>query len=170
VHEERVRARLRCRVDRGLRALEHLLILRGVLIAAACLVALMVSGCGSSPTYSTEAAQRAFSRHGLPLVSVTDQMPHTSNGSGLATLRNAAFVTRNGEDFLVLVLSDSHADKAWDAYVAVGPHSDSFDARRANVLVIADNGVSADARKRIVAALASLPDHGDRVATLRMRR
>jgi len=85
-------------------------------------------------------------------------------------LRNAAFVTRNGEDFLVLVLSDSHADKAWDAYVAVGPHSDSFDARRANVLVIADNGVSADARKRIVAALASLPDHGDRVATLRMRR
>jgi hypothetical protein len=127
----------------------------------------MVSGCGSSPTYSADTIKGAFSHHGLPLVSVTDQIPHTSNGSGLATSGKAAFVTRNGEDFLVLVLSDGEADKAWEAYVAVGPDSRSFDARRANVLVIADDGVSAEARKRIVSALSALPDYGDKVATLR---
>jgi hypothetical protein len=32
------------------------------------------------------------------------------------------------------------ADKAWAAYAALGPDSDSFDARRANVLVIATMG------------------------------
>jgi hypothetical protein len=129
-----------------------------------------VSGYGSSPTYSADAAKRAFSRHGLPLVAVTDQLSQTRNGRALATSADAAFMARSGEDFLVLVLSDGEADKAWSAYVAVGRHSDSFDARRANVLVIADDGVSPDTRKRIVAALASLPDHGDRVATLRVRR
>ena len=130
----------------------------------------MGSGCGSSPTYSADTAKRAFSRQGLPLVPVTDQMSQTRNGRRLATSGEAAFMTRSGEDFLVLILSDGNADKAWAAYVALGPDSDSFDARRANVLVIADDGVSADARKRIVAALASLPNHGDRVATLAMRR
>jgi hypothetical protein len=56
------------------------------------------------------------------------------------------------------VVSDGEANKAWSAYVAVGPAADSFDARRANVLVISDEGVGADARRRILSALAALPE------------
>jgi hypothetical protein len=73
---------------------------------------------------------------------------------------------RSRADFLVLVLSDRGADKAWAAYVALRPLPEAFDARRANVIVVSDDGVPPDTRKRIIAALAALPDHGDKVATL----
>ena len=69
-------------------------------------------------------------------------------------------------NFLVLVLSDSVADKAWSAYLALGPLPEAFDARRANVLVVSDDGVPPDTQKRIIAALTALPDHGNKVATL----
>ena len=75
---------------------------------------------------------------------------------------------RSGEDFLVLV-SDGEANKAWSAYVAVGSDADSFAAQRANVLVISDDGVRADTRKRTVSALADLPDRGDIVETFEAR-
>ena len=109
---------------------------------------------------------QASSRHGIQLVSVDDDLLPPRNGARLVRSGEGLLEPRSGEDFLVLVVSDGEANKAWNAYVAVGPDADSFDARRGNVLVISDEGVSADARRRILSALAALPDHGDNVATL----
>jgi hypothetical protein len=137
-----------------------------VVAVGACVLALSISGCGSSLTYSTDDANRAFGRHGIQLVSVDDGLLPPRNGARLVPSGEGLLQPRSGEDFLVLVVSDGEANKAWSAYVAVGPAADSFDARRANVLVISDEGVGADARRRILSALAALPDRGDKVATL----
>lgn len=137
-------------------------------VVVACAITICITGCGSSRIYSTDDAKRAFSRYGIQLVSARDGPLGTRNGAHLAPRGEGLLLPRSDEDFLVLVLSDGEADKAWGAYVAVGPDADSFDARRSNVLVISDDGVRADVHKRILAALASLPDRGEKVATLEL--
>jgi hypothetical protein len=90
-----------------------------------------------------------------------------SRKAGLNASGAKLFQPRSQDYYVVIVLPDDVAEKAWRAYVAAGPDANTFNARRGNVLVAADNSVSADTRKRIVAALAALPDRGDRVMILR---
>lgn len=52
-----------------------------------------------------------------------------------------------GQPFIVIVVSDATANKAWSAYESQ-PTSDSFDARRANVVVISDSGLGVRQRER----------------------
>jgi hypothetical protein len=64
-----------------------------------------------------------------------------------------------GQPFIVIVVSDATANKAWSAYESQ-PTSDSFDARRANVVVISDSGLAIRQRDRVLAAMSALPDRG----------
>jgi hypothetical protein len=57
------------------------------------------------------------------------------------------------------VTSDAAADKAWGDYDSQQT-SDSFDARRANVVVISDSGLAVRQRQRVLGAMSSLPDRG----------
>jgi hypothetical protein len=68
---------------------------------------------------------------------------------------------------IVLVLgSDAGAREAWADFVKVGPDANSFDALRANVMVVSDGGLSKQERRRIRDALDDLPDRGDAVSVL----
>jgi hypothetical protein len=40
---------------------------------------------------------------------------------------------------------------------------ESFDARRANVVIISDSGLAEPQRDRVVAAMSALPDRGEAV-------
>ncbi|HWG57285.1 MAG TPA: hypothetical protein VNT58_12280, partial [Gaiellaceae bacterium] len=64
-----------------------------------------------------------------------------------------------GQPFLVVVGSDGAVDDGWRDYSSQQTR-DSFDARRANVLVISDSGLAPAQRERVLAALSSLPDRG----------
>jgi hypothetical protein len=135
-------------------------------ISAAGTICLLLPGCGSSRTYNADELKREFDAHGVELVTPADRWLQP-RWVDLITNADQVLQPRSREDFLVLVLSEAHAKKAWSALVTLGPDSDSFDARRANVLVIADDGVSPDTRRRILSALGALPDHGDRVEIIK---
>jgi hypothetical protein len=73
----------------------------------------------------------------------------------------AVLSPRESSRFFVVVGSDADADAAWPDYERM-QDEDSLDARRANVVVIADHGPPPD-RRRVPAALQALPDRGDAV-------
>ena len=75
---------------------------------------------------------------------------------------DAYLVPKSGPNFVVVVANDAEADQAWSDYERL-QDADSFDARRANVVVVSDDGPPAREQKRIVAALAALPDRGSPV-------
>jgi hypothetical protein len=54
-------------------------------------------------------------------------------------------------------LSDAVADEAWGDYESQQTH-ESFDVRRANVVVISDSGLAVRQRDRVLAAMSALPD------------
>ena len=113
-----------------------------------------LAGCrGERPAYSTEEVVEAFQRQGYTLAA--SQFPEES-----AAAREGHLLTpRGGQPFLVVVGSDGAVDDGWRDYSSQQT-LDSFDARRANVLVISDSGLAPAQRERVLAALSSLPDRG----------
>jgi hypothetical protein len=111
-----------------------------------------VAGCSDRPTYSTDEVIDAFKRHGFTLIA--RELPgQTAAGEG------DLLTPRDGQSFTVVVTSDAAADDAWSAYESQQTR-DSFDVRRANVVVLSDSGLAARQRERILAAMSSLPDRG----------
>ena len=113
----------------------------GVLIVA-------LAGCGGGEAgYSTEEVIESFRKQGITLA-VGERR---EEGDILAPQGELEL------SFVVLVATEEAADEQWDAYVAQSDRR-SFDARKRNVLVVSDNG-DADPllRRRIRAALDSLP-------------
>jgi hypothetical protein len=112
-----------------------------------------VAGWGDRPTYSTDEVIDTFEQHGFTLIAheLSDQATVAAEGDLLAP--------RGGQPFIVIVASDAAADEAWGHYESQQP-SDSFDARRANVVVISDSGLALRQRQRVLAAMSSLPDRG----------
>ena len=127
-----------------------------VLVLAA--LAVVAAGCGTSATYDTDEVVHAFKRHGFALrngypFGSARETVDAHDGDLLIPTR------RSGADFIVLVISNAAADDAWRAYES-GQTPDSFDARRANVMVISDTGLSTSHRRRVLGALSSLRSHG----------
>jgi hypothetical protein len=130
-----------------------------VMLAALVLVAFTGEDYGRR-TYSPAEVAAAFAAQGLPL---TEWKPPT----GVRASEGAVLEPRKPEPFLVLVVTDREAADAWKGYVLVGPDTDSFDARRANVVLISDGGMSEAAKHAARAAMSELPDRGDRVGVIR---
>jgi hypothetical protein len=133
-------------------------VLRGLAVVAG--VALGVAGCGSSRTYSVDEVVSSFAKSGYPLVTI--ELPRGSR----AAIEGSALRPLDGGEVMVFVGSDAEAREAWADFVRVGPDADSFDALRANVMVVSDGGLSKHERRRIRDALDDLPDRGDAVSVL----
>ena len=128
-------------------------------LAVVATVALAVAGCGSSQTYSVDEVIASFAKSGYPLV--MSELPR-----GYAAIEGNVLRPRDGGDVMVLVLSDAEARQDWADFVRLGPDADSFDALRANVMVVSDEGLSKQERQRIRDALDDLPDRGDAVSII----
>lgn len=103
--------------------------------------------------YSVEETKEAFDRNGYVLVTpLVPQVPNLPEG----------VLAPKDQVFLVFVGTDAEADEAWPDYEGLQDEN-SFDVRRANVVVIADHGPPSADRERVLAALASLPDRGSAV-------
>lgn len=108
-------------------------------------------------TYSVEEAKAAFALHGYVLVDPgSSQFPNVPEG---VVIPEGYLVPRSGPSFIVVVASNSEADEAWPDYERL-QDDDSFDVRRANVVVISDRAPPSRDQKRVLAALAALPDRG----------
>jgi hypothetical protein len=114
----------------------------------------LASGCGGdSQTYSVEETKAAFTEQ--------DYVLESAYWFGAVAERDgqAVLSPRGGGRFVVVVTTDSDADGAWPDFERM-QDADSFDVRRANVAVFADDGASATDRARVLAALRALPDRG----------
>jgi hypothetical protein len=123
-------------------------------------VALGVAGCGSSRTYSVDEVIASFAKSGYPLVMI--ELPRGSH----AAIEGSVLRPRDGGEVMVIVLSDAEAREAWADFVRLSPDADSFDALRANVMVVSDGGLGKQERQRIRGALDDLPDRGDAVSII----
>ena len=130
--------------------------MRRVLLLAA--LAVVAAGCGTNATYDTDEVVHVFEQHGFTLRSgypfgSTRETVDAHDGDLLMP------TPRSRAEFIVLVSSNAAADDAWQVYESQQT-PDSFDARRANVMVISDTGLSMSQRRRVLGALSSLPSHG----------
>jgi hypothetical protein len=121
-------------------------------------LAIVAAGCGKSATYDTDEVVAAFKRHGLTLrngypFGSTREIVDAHDGDLLIP------TPRSRAEFIVLVISNAAADDAWRDYEPQQT-PDSFDARRANVMVISDSGLSTSQRRRVLGALSSLASKG----------
>ena len=124
-----------------------------VLVAAAALT--LLAGCGERSSYTADDVQKAFAGQGFDLVTPKALDQVLASGGTI-------FTPRTGESFMVGVGPNSEVDAGWAAdYERVGGDADSFDARRVNVVVISDGGLTTKQIQRVLAALASLPDRGE---------
>jgi hypothetical protein len=112
-----------------------------------------MTGCDDRTTYSTEEVVAAFQRQSYTLV------PRELPGEARAPGEGDLLTPRAGQPFIVIVVSDAVANEAWGDYETQQTH-ESFDVRRANVVVISDSGLAAHQRARVVAAMSALPDRG----------
>ena len=120
---------------------------------AIALLTIATAGCGESATYSTEEVANAFQRHGYTLV--VRALPQAT----VAAREGDLLTPRGGQPFIVIVASNRAADETWSDYESQQTR-ESFDARRANVVVISDSGLAPRQRTRVLAALSSLADRG----------
>jgi hypothetical protein len=96
------------------------------------------------------------------LSTVTVTMLVTPPVSQMPNLPEGVLTPKDHQKFFVFVGTDAEADEAWPDYERLQDEN-SFDVRRANVVVIADDGPPSADRERVLAALASLPDRGSPV-------
>jgi hypothetical protein len=129
-------------------------------LLAVAVICVSVAACSGddSPKYSTDEVVDAFERHGYVLV------PFDLPVRGTTPVPGSLLRSEGREPFAVMVGSDREADEAWSAFESQQT-DETFDARRANVVVSSDSGLRATDRRRILAALASLPDRGPEVLT-----
>jgi hypothetical protein len=125
---------------------------RHFLVIAVLTVA--ITGCDDSARYSTEEVIAAFQRQGYTLVTRL-----SFPGEATAPGESDVLSPRGEQPFTVFVLSDTVADEAWGDYESQQTH-ESFDVRRANVVVISDSGLGIRQRDRVLAAMSALPDRG----------
>jgi hypothetical protein len=124
-------------------------------VAAFALVGLVSACSGDAQTYSIDETKTAFAQQGYELeepawyTAVAAKAPKREGQAILAP--------RDDSSFFVVVATDSEADAAWPDYERQQTE-DSFDARRANVGVFADEGVPPGDRGKVLAALEALPD------------
>ena len=113
-----------------------------------------ITGCDDSATYSTEEVVAAFQRQGYTLVPLL-----SFPGNATVPGESDVLAPRGEQPFTVSVLSNGVADEAWGDYESQQTH-ESFDVRRANVVVISDSGLAIRQRDRVLAAMSALPDRG----------
>ena len=125
------------------------------------LLAFALAGCGAASTYDVEEAVDAFEHQGYTLKTAT-----FPDGTELSDGDARVLVpSRRRRAFFVWIGRDDVAAEIWADYERLGEGTGSFHARRANVLVISDRGLPVPERKRVMAALAELPDRGAEIET-----
>jgi hypothetical protein len=122
--------------------------------ALVVVLTLLATACGGGPgSYSADEVREAFSTEGYELV----EPPPDPSGFALNPWESSGHVLlapRDGSGFKVYV-GDASADEA--------STEASFEAWRANVLVLSDGELAAQDRSRIRVALEGLPDRGSPV-------
>jgi hypothetical protein len=114
-------------------------------VVATGVVLLVLAPADARETYDSEDVRRAFAGVGLPLV-----VPEWARSE------ERVLAPRNGASFLVTVQeSDRDAAEAHEDLTRMRA-GNAWDARRANVLVISDEGVTPKVRRQIEAALDAL--------------
>jgi hypothetical protein len=123
------------------------------------LLATAVVACTEDAPYRTEEVVAAFQRHDYALEEL--RFPDESVAAEQGDLLTPGGGRPAGQPFVVIVASEAEAeaDEAWPEYesVLVG---DEFAARRANVVVVSNGSFLESDRRRVLAALRSLPDRG----------
>lgn len=123
------------------------------------MLTIAAAGCGESTTYSTEEVAQAFQRHGYALV-VRKLPQQTFAGRPVEVGQGDLLTPTGGDPFIVIVArSNAFVDVFWPDYESQQSEN-TFDVRRANVVVISDSGLAAGQRARVLAAFSSLPDRG----------
>ena len=132
------------------------------LVVAARLIVALAAGCDDNgQPYSRGDVKQAFESQRFDLTAPMapdgplwlSSRPPPSESSSYS---GAIYVPRSGEPFLILVYDrESDADNAFQTLRSQAS-SETFDVRKANVLVTSDEGVTAPMRKRIRAALDAL--------------
>jgi hypothetical protein len=121
------------------------------------------AGCGgASQTYTVGEAKDAFASQGYMLESREIVVAEPGWFGYPPRDDQAVLSPRESPRLFVVVGSDADVDAAWPDYERM-QDTGSFDARRANIAVIADDGPPPRDRRRVLAALRALPDRGDAV-------
>jgi hypothetical protein len=119
-------------------------------------MAALVAGCGGGgKTYDRQQVSAAFERHGYRLTEW--EIPA---GSAAAQEGDLLVPIGSRPRFWVAVGTDAGAEEAWPDFEDQ-QDADSFDARRVNVMVVSDGGMSAGQIERVLAALRSLGSQGE---------
>jgi len=118
---------------------------------AVLLLAGLVAGCDDDQKYSRTDVERAFHSKGLDLTADMS-FPPAPKGSFSGT----AYSLERGPGPLVLVYD--HDGDAADAFQTLHSQatSETFDARKGNVVVTSDEGLSRPLKKQIRSALSEL--------------
>jgi hypothetical protein len=127
-------------------------------LAALAAATVGLAGCGTAETYNADEVRVAFAKAGYTLhepstpasVAAAEQF-----GTRVPTI----LLPIGGEPFTVFVGTITDAEEVWFRYQSQQGDG-TFDARRANVIVISDSGLTSAQRAQVRAALEALPDRG----------
>lgn len=136
--------------------------LSGTTLIAVALLALPACGAAETRTYTAKEVLAAFEHQGYTLV--PHKFPRTWPEAKGATY----YDPRSGEPFIVLIARNRDVEEAWPDFERVARDDDPLAARRANVFAWTKSQAElSDAQaRRLLAALASLPDRGHGVDTV----
>jgi hypothetical protein len=129
------------------------------LVLVALLVAALAAGCDDSgQKYSRSDVERAFRSQGFEL-GAPNRPSALDKETMLALVDRQADesqIAKMGQPTLVLVYEDEKGASNALRTLRSQATTETFDVRKANVVVTSDEGVTAPMRKRIRAALAEL--------------